>query len=56
MADITVKQAKEIALGLIASNAHFLLVAKDSRNKLPIKLINSVQEKGLVVPWWDLCP
>ena len=36
MANITVKQAKEIALGLKASNVHFLLVAKDFRNKLPI--------------------
>ena len=56
MADITVKQAKEIAWGLIASNMNFLLVAKDSRNKFSIELINSVQEKGLVVPWRDLCP
>ena len=39
MANITAKQAKEIARGLIASNVHFLLVAKDSRNKLPIELI-----------------
>lgn len=56
MADITFKQAKEIVWGLIASNMNFLLVAKDSRNKLSIKLINSVKEKGLVVPWQDLCP
>ena len=39
MANITVKQAKEIARGLKASNVHFLLVAKDFKNKLPIELI-----------------
>uniref|UniRef100_A0A2N9GEW7 Glycosyltransferase n=1 Tax=Fagus sylvatica TaxID=28930 RepID=A0A2N9GEW7_FAGSY len=51
MADITAKQAEEIAWGLIASNMHFLLVAKDSKNKLPMEFINSVKERGLVVPW-----
>jgi N-hydroxythioamide S-beta-glucosyltransferase len=30
---------------------NFLLVAKDSRNKLPIEFINSVQERELIVPW-----
>ena len=39
MTNIKAKQAKEIARGLIASNVHFLLVAKDSKNKLPIELI-----------------
>ena len=51
MVDITAKQAEEIACGLIASNMHFLLVAKDSINKFPIEFINSAQERGLVVPW-----
>ena len=51
MADITTNQAEEIAWSLIASNMHFLLVAKDSRNKLLIKFLNSVQERGLVVSW-----
>ncbi|XP_030940617.1 UDP-glycosyltransferase 74B1-like [Quercus lobata] len=51
MADITAKQAEEIACGLIASNMHFLLVAKDSISKFPIEFINSAQERGLVVPW-----
>ena len=51
MADITTNQAEEIAWSLIASNMHFLLVAKDSRNKLPIEFLNSVQERGLVVSW-----
>ncbi|KAM4115172.1 hypothetical protein ACJW30_04G128200 [Castanea mollissima] len=49
MADITAKQAE--AWGLIASNMHFLLVAKDSINKFPIEFINLAQERGLVVPW-----
>ncbi|GMY24595.1 UDP-glycosyltransferase 74B1-like [Fagus crenata] len=51
MADITAKQAEEIFWGLIAGNMNFLLVAKDSKNKLPIEFINSVEERGLVVPW-----
>ena len=51
MANITAKQAEEIACGLIASNIHILLVAKDYRNKFPIEFINLVQERGLVVPW-----
>ncbi|XP_030937214.1 UDP-glycosyltransferase 74E2-like [Quercus lobata] len=51
MADITAKQAEEIACGLIASNIYFLLVAKDSINKLLIEFINSAEERGLVVPW-----
>lgn len=51
MADITAKQAEELAWGLIASNMNFLLVAKDSRNKLSIETVNSVEERGLVVPW-----
>ena len=50
MVDITAKQAEEIACGLIASNIYFLLVAKDSINKLSIEFINSAQESGLVVP------
>ncbi|KAK9995819.1 hypothetical protein SO802_020505 [Lithocarpus litseifolius] len=51
MADIIAEQVEEIACGLIASNMHFLLVAKDYRNKFPIEFINAVQERGLVVPW-----
>ncbi|KAG2675795.1 hypothetical protein I3760_12G023100 [Carya illinoinensis] len=51
MADITSQQAEEIAGGLIASNVHFLLVAKDSRDKFPSGFLNSVQGRGLIVPW-----
>ncbi|KAM3703818.1 hypothetical protein ACB094_04G129800 [Castanea mollissima] len=51
MANITAKQAEEIVCGLLASNIYFLLVAKDSINKLPIKFINLALERGLVLPW-----
>lgn len=51
MADITTEQAEEIGWGLMASNMHFLLVAKDSRDKMPIEFISSVEERGMVVAW-----
>ncbi|KAB1202463.1 UDP-glycosyltransferase 74F2 [Morella rubra] len=51
MADITTEQAEEIGWGLMASNMHFLLVAKDSRDKMPIEFISSVEGRGMVVAW-----
>lgn len=49
MANLSAKQMTEVALGLKATNFHFLWVVRDSEvAKLPEKL---VAEKGLLVKW-----
>ncbi|KAL6221517.1 hypothetical protein ACLB2K_004913 [Fragaria x ananassa] len=46
------KQMKELALGLKATNFHFLWVVRDSEEaKLPDKFKEETAEKGLLVSW-----
>ncbi|XP_050379450.1 UDP-glycosyltransferase 74F2-like [Argentina anserina] len=52
MASLSDKQMKELALGLKATNFHFLWVVRASEEeKLPDKLKEETAEKGLLVNW-----
>lgn len=52
IANLSDKQMKELALGLKATNFHFLWVVRDSEEaKLPDKFKEETAEKGLLVNW-----
>lgn len=52
MVSLTEKQMGEIAWGLKESGKYFLWVVKEhERHRLPNGFIESVKEKGLIVPW-----
>ncbi|PON46704.1 UDP-glucuronosyl/UDP-glucosyltransferase [Parasponia andersonii] len=52
MANLSVKQMEELALGFKATNFNFLWVVRETEEaKLPPKLAKEAGEKGLIVKW-----